>query len=192
MIYRNVFKPVLDSLLAATALLVLVPVMLLVAVAIWGLDGWPVLFVQQRTGLRGREFPLLKFRSMIRDASRVGPEFTAAGDSRITPLGRFLRRSSLDELPQLFNVLIGQMSLVGPRPDTVALTKTLPPAIAARRWSVRPGITGWAQVNGRSSVTPEVRIRYDLEYVDRLSLMLDLRVLVRTVRQVLSRTDGSW
>jgi len=172
--------------------MLLSPVLVWVAWRVWRLDGRPVLFAHTRTSRGGGDFPLLKFRSMVRNAAAIGPSYTDAGDPRITPIGAWLRRTSLDELPQLVNVLRGDMSLVGPRPDTPGQTQTLPPAVAAKRWSVRPGITGWAQVNGRSAITPETRLALDLEYVDRVGLRLDLQIITRTIWMAVRRTDAAW
>ena len=148
----------------------------LVALSVFCALGRPVLFRQERAGLKGRPFTLVKFRTM-----RLGDGPDAA---RLTRFGRFLRATSLDELPELFNVLRGEMSLVGPRPLPV---RYLPRYTAeqARRHDVPPGITGWAQVNGRNALDWETRFRYDLEYVARRSLAFDVKILVQTVVQVI-------
>lgn len=174
-------KRLFDLLLAALALLALSPLLLGAAVAVLLEDGRPVLFRQLRIGRGGREFGMLKFRSMVKNAAAVGPYFTAAGDPRITRVGRFLRRSSIDELPQLINVLRGDMSLVGPRPDVPAQRSLYSDADWALRCSVRPGITGWAQAVLRSEATPAQRLALDLRYAREHSLGLDLRILWWTV-----------
>lgn len=191
-LYRAGGKRLLDVTAAAAGVAIVSPLLVYVAWRVWRHDGAPVFFAHPRTRQGGGSFSLLKFRSMVRNAASIGPSFTDAGDPRITPTGAWLRRTSLDELPQLINVVRGEMSLVGPRPDTPGQTAALPPEVAARRWSVRPGITGWAQVNGRSAITPEARLRFDLEYVERLSLWLDLQIVLRTIWMAVRRTDAAW
>jgi lipopolysaccharide/colanic/teichoic acid biosynthesis glycosyltransferase len=180
---RDTVKRMVDLAGASVALVVLSPLLLVVAVLVRLRMGSPVLFRQQRPGLHGQPFTLLKFRTMTdrRDAS--GASLPDA--ERLTALGRFLRRSSLDELPELVNVLAGEMSLVGPRP---LLMEYLPlySAEQARRHDVRPGITGWTQVNGRNALTWEEKFTLDVWYVDHRSLRLDIAILARTAGQVLS------
>ncbi|HWI04360.1 MAG TPA: sugar transferase, partial [Acidimicrobiales bacterium] len=171
---------------AFVVLLVALPVMLIVAMSVWIGLGRPILFVQERPGLHGKVFRLYKFRSMrdlVDSSGRV-----LSDDQRLTSLGRFLRRSSLDELPQLFNVLRGTMSLVGPRP---LLTQYLPLYSAAqyRRHEMKPGITGWAQVSGRNALTWEEKFRLDVLYVDRWNLLIDIRILLVTALRVV-RASG--
>jgi lipopolysaccharide/colanic/teichoic acid biosynthesis glycosyltransferase len=180
---RDTVKRMVDLAGASVALVVLSPLLLVVAVLVRLRMGSPVLFRQQRPGLHGQPFTLLKFRTMTdrRDAS--GAPLPDA--ERLTALGRFLRRSSLDELPELVNVLAGEMSLVGPRP---LLMEYLPlySAEQARRHDVRPGITGWTQVNGRNALTWEEKFSLDVWYVDHRSLRLDIAILAKTAGQVLS------
>jgi lipopolysaccharide/colanic/teichoic acid biosynthesis glycosyltransferase len=173
-------KRVMDIVLAAIALLVLSPVLLATAAAVAMDSGFPVLFRQLRVGRGGRTFGMFKFRSMVRDAAAIGPFNTAANDPRITRAGRFIRRTSLDELPQLFNVLKGDMSLVGPRPDVPVQRSLYSDADWALRCSVRPGITGLAQVVLRSEGTEDDRRALDLRYVQERSLWLDLKIMGRT------------
>lgn len=179
--YRTWGKRALDLAAATLGLLVLSPLLVVVAVTVRLFDGAPVIFRQTRPGRGGRPFTLVKFRTM-RPAGGSG----AADDARLTRLGRWLRATSLDELPELWNVLRGDMSLVGPRP---LLLEYLPlySADQARRHEVRPGITGWAQVNGRNIVPWRERLAMDVWYVDHCSLRLDLRILARTVGQVVAR-----
>lgn len=171
-------KRLLDIVLILLAAPVWLPLLALTAVAVRIGMGAPVLFRQQRPGRFGRPFVLLKFRTM-----RVGDGSDAV---RLTPFGRWLRRTSLDELPQLWNVLRGEMALVGPRP---LLMEYLPRYVPgqARRHMVRPGLTGWAQAQGRNDVPWEERLRYDTWYVDHQSLGLDLRILLMTVWHVVCR-----
>ena len=176
----------LDISLACVGLLVLAPVMAVLAVLVFSVIGRPILFAQQRPGMHRRLFMLYKFCTM-RTAVDAGGEPLPDAD-RLTPLGRFLRRYSLDELPQLWNVLRGDMSLVGPRP---LLVEYLPlySAEQARRHEVRPGITGWAQVNGRNAQSWDERLRLDVWYADHRSFWLDLRILWLTLLRVL-RSEG--
>lgn len=153
-----------------------VPLVLVVALAVRIALGRPVFFRQKRAGLGGREFTLVKFRTML---PGDGPD-----DSRLTRFGRFLRASSLDELPELWNVIKGDMSLVGPRPLPVRYLPRYSPE-QARRHEVRPGITGWAQIHGRNALDWESKFRYDVEYVDKRSFAMDVGILAVTVFQVL-------
>jgi lipopolysaccharide/colanic/teichoic acid biosynthesis glycosyltransferase len=188
---QRALKWVADRIVAALALVLFSPVFL--AAALWVLfdAGRPILFVQRRVGRGGREFPMFKYRSMVNDAVRVGQELGVSADPhgvvkddpRITRSGRFLRRTSLDELPQLLNVLLGQMSLVGPRPD-------IPEQVAhysehdRRRLEVLPGITGYSQVHGRDEIEWPERIAQDIEYIDRWSLLLDGKLVLQTLAQI--------
>lgn len=182
--WRLAVKRLLDVACAATALLVLSPVVALVALLVRVQMGAPVVFRQERPGRRGRAFHVFKFRTMT-DAR--GPDGQLLSDAeRLTRLGRFLRSSSLDELPQLLNVLKGDLSLVGPRPLLVRYLARYTPE-QARRHDVLPGITGWAQVNGRNALSWEEKFAYDVWYADNWSLALDARILLMTVGKVLRR-----
>ncbi|HEX8694182.1 MAG TPA: sugar transferase [Longimicrobium sp.] len=177
-------KRALDVVVAAAGLVVLSPVLLGVAAAVRARLGAPVLFRQRRPGLGGRPFTLYKFRTM-RHAE--GPDGRTLPDAeRLTPLGRFLRGASLDELPELLNVLKGDMSLVGPRPLLMEYLPLYTPE-QARRHEVPPGLTGWAQVNGRNALTWEERFRLDAWYVDHASFWLDLKILAMTLGKVFRR-----
>ncbi|MBP9085306.1 MAG: sugar transferase [Kofleriaceae bacterium] len=181
-------KRILDITVASSALLVAAPVLAGVAILVRKNLGAPVIFRQRRPGRDGRPFEMLKFRSM-RDA--VGPDGVALPDhERLTAFGAWLRASSLDELPELWNVVRGEMSLVGPRP---LLMQYLPlySARQARRHDVRPGITGWAQVNGRNSIDWASKFELDVWYVEHQSLWLDVRILCKTLRAVLARAGIS-
>jgi lipopolysaccharide/colanic/teichoic acid biosynthesis glycosyltransferase len=177
-------KRLFDIAVSAVLLIVLAPVMLVAAAAVVLESGWPVLFRQTRIGLGGREFTIYKFRSMVKDAAVAGPYYTAAGDARITRVGAFLRRTSIDELPQLLNVLAGDMSLVGPRPDLPAQRALYTPADWQARCRVRPGITGLSQALLRSQATPQQRLELDLRYAREASLALDLKILAWTLRRL--------
>jgi lipopolysaccharide/colanic/teichoic acid biosynthesis glycosyltransferase len=180
-------KRAVDVLLACLALALLAPVLLPVAAAIWLESGRPILFRQVRLGQGGREFGMYKFRSMVKNAAAIGPYYTAAGDPRITRVGRIIRRTSLDELPQLFNVLRGEMSLVGPRPDVPAQRAGYNDEDWALRCSVRPGITGLAQALLRSEATEEQRLRLDLQYARERSIWLDVKIMLWTFRVLAGR-----
>jgi len=170
-------KRILDLTLSSAALVLLSPLLLAVSIAIALDDGFPILFRQRRVGKNGQEFSMLKFRSMVRNAASIGPYFTQTADPRITRVGRFIRRTSLDELPQLFNVLKGDMSLVGPRPDLPVQKGLYSEADWAERCRVRPGITGLAQALYRSDSTEAQRLEADLRYVREASFWLDLKIL---------------
>jgi lipopolysaccharide/colanic/teichoic acid biosynthesis glycosyltransferase len=177
-------KRLLDIVVAGFALLVLSPLIAWVAWRVRQGMGSPVLFMQLRPGLGGRPFRMFKFRTM-RDAT--GPDGAALPDAeRLTPLGHWLRATSLDELPELWNVLKGDMSLVGPRPLLMEYLPLYSPR-QARRHEVRPGLTGWAQINGRNATTWEERLEHDAWYVENRSLALDLRILLKTIAKVLKR-----
>jgi len=177
-------KRLIDISLSLVALLLLLPLMALTAVCIVADSGWPVLFRQTRIGRWGQTFGMWKFRSMVPDASARGPYFTTAGDPRITRVGRIIRRTSLDELPQLWNVLCGDMSLVGPRPDVPAQRGLYSDADWALRCSVRPGITGLAQALYRSESVGDQRLQADLRYVREASLLLDLKIFWWTLQRL--------
>jgi len=173
-----------DVLVSLVALVLLSPVLLACAIAIVLEGGGPILFSQARVGLGGREFSMYKFRSMVKDAASIGSWQTSVADPRITRVGRFLRRTSLDELPQLFNVLRGDMSVVGPRPDVPAQRSLYSDTEWAARTSVRPGITGLAQALLRSEATESQRRDLDLRYVREHGLMLDLRIIGWTLGRI--------
>lgn len=186
--YRKVGKRMLDVALASLALVLLAPVIVVVAVLVRLKLGSPVLFRQQRPGLKGKPFRLLKFRTMSNARDHRG--YLLPDAERITSFGHFLRRTSIDELPELINVLRGEMSLVGPRPLLMQYLNRYRPE-QMRRHEVRSGITGWAQVNGRNSLAWEERFKLDVWYVDNLSLRLDLNILRLTILAVLRRAGIS-
>ena len=198
---RQAVKRVFDIAGSLIGLVLLSPLFLLVAAAIKLTSRGPVLFVQERYGFRRRIFNMCKFRSMVKNAPALmaqleeqneaaGPIFKMSRDPRITPLGRFLRASSLDELPQLFNVLLGHMSLVGPRPMSVRDVSLFSEATLMRRFTVKPGITGLWQVSGRSTLGFDQWITLDFRYIDGWSLALDFLILARTVKAVVKRTGA--
>jgi putative colanic acid biosynthesis UDP-glucose lipid carrier transferase len=189
---NHLIKRATDIVLASLILVAISPVLALLAWGVKRSSPGPVLFKQRRTGLDGKEILVYKFRSMTTQDNGSVVQQATRGDSRITPFGAFIRRTSLDELPQLFNVLLGSMSLVGPRPHAVAHNEQYRKIVQAYmlRHKVRPGMTGWAQVNGFRGETDTVekmaaRVHYDLEYLRNWSLALDLKIIARTVRVVL-------
>ncbi len=186
--YARFGKRCLDLVVSVSLVVAAAPLFGLIALAVLLVMGRPILFSQLRPGLRGRPFRIFKFRTMALARDVTG---TIASDAeRLTPLGKFLRRTSLDELPELWNVARGDMSLVGPRPLLPEYLE-LYDARQARRHDVRPGITGLAQVNGRNRLTWEEKFEYDVEYVESLSPWLDVRILMKTVWQVIRRESIS-
>ncbi len=185
MIYDRVIKRIIDLLLSGLALLVLSPVYLVLAVLVRRRLGSPVIFSQQRPGRNGRIFEMYKFRSMT-DARNADGELLP-DEYRLTEFGKKLRATSLDELPELWNIFKGDMSIVGPRP---LLVRYLPRYNERQkhRHDVRPGLTGWAQVNGRNAISWEQKFAYDVEYVEKESFLLDLKIILMTVGKVLHRS----
>lgn len=176
-----------DIVASLVVLVILLPLMLGVGLAVMLTSPGGAFYRQVRVGRGGRTFRMLKFRSMVANADQVGGWATVAGDPRITPVGRFIRRTSLDELPQLLNVLAGDMSLIGPRPDVPAQQAGYTAAEWEERHRVRPGITGLAQALARNAATPAERTALDLRYVREQSPWLDAKIIWWTLRQVLGR-----
>ncbi|MEN2435145.1 sugar transferase [Weeksellaceae bacterium A-14] len=182
--YKNFFKRIFDFLVAFFGLLLLSPVFLGVTVGLYFANDGKPFFFQRRPGKRGRIFRIVKFRTMNERTDAAGNLLPDA--ERLTPIGSVVRKTSLDEIPQLINVLKGEMSLIGPRP---LLEQYLPlyDAVQGRRHEVRPGITGWAQVNGRNAISWQQKFAYDVWYVDHLNFWLDVRILFLTIRKVFVR-----
>jgi lipopolysaccharide/colanic/teichoic acid biosynthesis glycosyltransferase len=179
-----VIKRLFDIIISSIGLLVFAPIILLIALMVSRKLGSPVLFHQIRPGKNSKPFQMIKFRTMIEGIDQDGS--VLPDSERMTPFGNFLRNFSLDELPELWNVLKGDMSLVGPRP----LLKEYLPLYSteqARRHNVRPGITGWAQVNGRNSISWDEKFRYDVWYVENQSFWLDMKIIWMTIKKVISR-----
>ena len=188
--YKKV-KRMLDISLSLLGLIVLSPLLLAVAIAIKVESKGPIIFVQDRLGLSGRIFKIYKFRSMCVDAEKGGV-YEQKGDSRVTKVGKFIRATSIDEFPQFINIVKGDMSIIGPRPTLTyhpwPLEEYTPEQ--RKRFHVRPGVTGWAQINGRKDVPWDRRIQYDIEYVDNLSFWLDLKIFFITINKVLMMKDN--
>lgn len=184
---QEIIKRWFDIVLCLILLILFFPLMIIIALVIKMTSPGEVIYRQQRLGRHGQIFYLLKFRSMVKNAEFIGTGMLLQeNDARITPVGRFLRKTSLDELPQLINVLKGDMSMVGPRPAPVFHLNKYD-SRQRRRLQVKPGITGWAQVNGRVALYWPQRIELDLWYIDHYSLGLDLLILIKTARAVFDR-----
>jgi lipopolysaccharide/colanic/teichoic acid biosynthesis glycosyltransferase len=175
----------MDILLSVPLLVIAAPVLLAGCAAIMLDSPGSPFYLQWRVGRDGRPFRIIKLRTMVTGAHRLGPEFTQHADPRITRVGSVLRRWSVDELPQLVNVLIGHMSLVGPRPELVSIVASYTPR-QREVFSVRPGLTGWAQVNGRDDLPVPVKLEFDREYLSMRSTLMDLEIMARTAGVVLS------
>ena len=180
-------KRVLDFLISLFALIIFSPLFLIVSVGVMISDGTPILFRQKRVGKNNELFEIYKFRTMKKGTENVASNELEDADSKITKFGRILRATSIDELPQLFNILNGTMSLIGPRPLIPEETEIRELRNKYNVYSVRPGITGWAQVNGRDNVSAEKKALLDKEYVEKQSLMFDIKIFFMTIHQVLRR-----
>lgn len=184
---RSVAKRGLDFLFALLGVVFLSPVLAIIALAVKQTSPGPTIFRQIRVGLNNRHFTFYKFRSMVEGAEKKGLGYAVAKDDyRITKVGKYLRITSLDELPQLFNVLKGDMSLIGPRPTIASEVAKWPPTLM-RRQQVRPGLSGWAQINGRNLISWDEKLILDVWYVENWSLWLDLKILLKTVPTLLSQ-----
>lgn len=178
-----------DFLVAVLLLVLISPLMIITAILV-ACDGGPVFFRQTRTGTFGNDFRVFKFRSMIVNADEYLNERGEATRDRITKVGKFIRKTSIDELPQIFNILLGQMAFVGPRP-TLTVYKPYMTETEKGRFLARPGITGWAQVNGRNNVPWSKRFAKDVEYVENASFAFDVKISLMTIKQVIKSTDIS-
>ena len=182
-------KRVLDFLISLFALIILSPLFLIVSVGVVISDGSPVFFRQKRVGKNNELFEIYKFRTMKRGTENVASNDLSDADVKITRFGKILRATSIDELPQFLNILNGSMSLIGPRPLIPEETRIRELREKYNVYSVRPGITGWAQVNGRDNVSAEKKALLDKEYVEKQSLMFDIKIFFMTIHQVLCRKD---
>jgi len=184
MVYKRFGKRLFDVIISGLGLVILSPVFLLIAISVWRRLGRPIFFSQVRPGYKAKPFKMLKFRSMKHETNDQGE--LLPDSERVTPFGQWLRSTSLDELPELFNVLIGQMSLVGPRP---LLVEYLPhySKEQAKRHSVKPGITGLAQVNGRNAIDWDDKLTLDNKYIENNSFKMDLIIIFKTISAVISR-----
>lgn len=178
-------KRLTDILFSIIILIVTSPILLISAIAIKLDSRGPVFFIQNRSGLNGKSFPMIKFRGMVENANEIGPALTLINDPRITRVGKWLRRTSIDEIPQVFNVLKGEMSLIGPRPEIVPITRNY--TVEQKKvFNFKPGITGFSQVNGRQMLTPNERIDMEVKYYSRANFWSDLIIMFLTFKVVLS------
>lgn len=184
-------KRISDIMISFLGILILSPILLLTAFAIKIESKGPVLFKQDRIGSNGKVFKIWKFRSMKLGAEKGGV-YEMKNDNRVTKVGRFIRKTSIDELPQLVNIIRGEMAIIGPRPVLTYHPWTFDKYSdeQKKRFSVRPGVTGWAQINGRKDIPWERRIQYDLEYVNKLSFMFDMKIFLKTIVKVFSMQDN--
>jgi exopolysaccharide biosynthesis polyprenyl glycosylphosphotransferase len=187
-------KQILDFIFAIILLILLSPIMIITAVLIKIDSKGPIIFKQKRIGKNGKHFTIYKFRTMVENAEIMGTGLDSyENDFRVTKIGKFLRNSSLDEFPQLFNVLKGDMSFIGPRPPVTYHPYKYEdyPEYAKRRFAVKPGVTGYAQINGRNELSWDEKFKYDLFYVDNISFILDFKILILTIFKVI-KMEGSY
>jgi lipopolysaccharide/colanic/teichoic acid biosynthesis glycosyltransferase len=184
--YSRYFKPIFDTFLALVILVLLAPLILFILVLLYFSNGGSPIFIQKRPGKNNKIFALIKFRTMNEKRYQTGE--LLPDNKRLTSIGKFIRKTSLDELPQLINVVKGDMSIVGPRPLLIEYLVLYSP-IQARRHEVKPGITGWAQINGRNAISWREKFEYDVWYVDNISLHLDIKIAILTFVKVL-KSEG--
>jgi len=178
---------VFDIIVSLFSIIILSPIFFIIYVSILIDSGSPAIYKQTRIGKNKKEFKIYKFRTMVINADKIGSTSTLPGDKRITKIGQVLRRTSLDELPQLFNVFKGDMSIIGPRPDVEESMKLFTEEHIQKRLSVRPGITGLSQINGRSNISLEERIYYDEKYSDEISLRFDVKIIFSTINKIIKK-----
>ena len=186
---KDVLKRIFDFLMSLIAIIILSPVILIVALAVKFTSPGPILFKQRRIGKDNVEFEIYKFRTMRIDTPNVPTHLLENPDQWITPVGKFLRKTSLDELPQLFNILKGEMSIVGPRPALYNQIDLRDMRTAVGVHKLIPGLTGWAQINGRDEIPLSLKVRLDKEYLDRKSFLFDIKIIFMTVLSVI-KSDG--
>ncbi|MCY9692567.1 sugar transferase [Paenibacillus alginolyticus] len=178
-------KRLFDIVFSFIALIILIPICLVIAAAIFLENGGPLVFKQKRMGVNNQLFTIYKFRTMRKDTPNVPTHLLSDPDKYITKIGKLLRKTSLDELPQVLNIIKGDMSLVGPRPALYNQTELIQMRQENGIDKVRPGLTGWAQINGRDDITDALKVRYDLEYVQKCSMRFDIEIIVKTVLAVI-------
>ena len=181
----NLIKRFSDIIFSIVLLIISTPIIIIVAIVIKLDSKGPVFFVQDRSGLNGRTFKMIKFRGMVYNASDIGPELTQRDDPRITRVGKILRRTSIDEIPQMFNVLKGDMSLVGPRPEITSITSKYSEE-QKEVFKFKPGITGYSQINGRQLLSPDKRVKMEVEYYAKANLWSDLLIAASTFKVIVS------
>lgn len=191
-LFYSLCKRMVDIVISFVALVVLLPVILLFALIVMIETPGSPFFLQERLGQRGRPFTIMKLRSMYNDAEKNGAQWAVKNDSRVTKVGKLIRQTRIDELPQLWNVLKGDMSIVGPRPERAVFIeefqKTLP--AFSQRLAVKPGLTGWAQINGGYELTPAEKLELDLYYIQHTTIRFDVKIMIKTLRVIVTG-DGS-
>ncbi len=181
-------KRIFESIMAICGILMLSPVLIIISILIKIDSKGPIIYSQERLGVNGKRFRVLKFRSMIVNAEKGGPQWAKKDDNRVTKMGHFIRKTRIDELPQLLNILRGDMGIIGPRPERPIFTEKFSEEIPnfRDRLVVRPGLTGWAQVNGGYDITPREKFELDMYYIKNMSVLLDMKILVKTVKVVIT------
>ncbi|WP_421381502.1 sugar transferase [Bacillus salacetis] len=181
-------KRFVDIMISAVACVVALPIILLAVIAIRLESKGNPFFIQERSGLNGKKFKIMKLRSMRVDAEKNGPQWAQKNDTRVTQVGKFIRKTRIDELPQLYNVLKGDMSIFGPRPERPMFVEQFNKEIPGfeKRLLVKPGLTGWAQVNGGYDITPEEKLKLDLYYIENMSPSLDTKIILKTLKVLLT------
>ncbi|GMR25014.1 MAG: sugar transferase [Ignavibacteria bacterium] len=183
--HRSFIKRFTDIIFSIVLLIILIPIIIVAAIAIKLDSKGPVFFVQNRTGLDGKPFKMIKFRGMVNNALEIGPELTQRDDPRITRVGKILRRTSIDEIPQLINVLKGDMSLIGPRPEIISVTSKYSEE-QKEVFKFKPGITGYSQINGRQLLSPDKRVKMEVGYYRKANFWSDLMIAASTFKIILS------
>jgi len=183
--YQKILKRIFDLLLSSLILIFSLPIFFIIAIAIKLDSKGPVFFIHERTGMNGKNFKMIKFRGMVDNALAIGPEITQQNDPRITRVGKFLRRTSIDEIPQFINVLKGEMSNVGPRPEITTISAGYT-QVQRQVFNFKPGITGISQINGRQMLTPAERVRIEIEYYKNATFVSDIMIIVKTFSVIVS------
>jgi exopolysaccharide biosynthesis polyprenyl glycosylphosphotransferase len=185
-IYNMHLKRMFDVFFALIGLILALPIILITMIAIKLESPGPALFYQERVGEKGRVFKVIKLRSMTVDAEKNGAQWAQKNDPRVTKVGAFIRKTRIDELPQLINVLKGEMSIIGPRPERPIFTEKFEREIPgfSQRLAVKPGLTGWAQINGGYDISPREKLMYDLYYIRNMSFLLDLKIAIKTIKVI--------
>ena len=190
--FYSKIRIVIDFIISLLSLVIVIPIILITSIFIMLESPGNPFYVQSRMGLMGKEFNLIKLRSMRTDAEKNGAQWADKNDPRITKVGRFIRKTRIDELPQIFNVLKGEMSIIGPRPERQIFVEEFVKYIPnfPKRLEVKPGLTGWAQVNGGYEITPEEKLRLDLFYIENRRFLLDVKIVLRTI-QIIFTGEGA-
>ena len=190
--FYSKIRRVIDFIISLLSLVIVIPIILITSIFIMLESPGNPFYVQSRMGFMGKEFNLIKLRSMRTDAEKNGAQWADKNDSRITKVGRFIRKTRIDELPQIFNVLKGEMSIIGPRPERQIFVEEFVKYIPdfPKRLEVKPGLTGWAQVNGGYEITPEEKLRLDLFYIENRRFLLDVKIVLRTI-QIIFTGEGA-